>query len=380
MTFFDLLSIFYVLLGLRAIWTAARNWRAFSDEQLTAPDRHLARELAFFIFVPIGVFLHEVGHALATIQVGGQVVGFHYAFFYGYVVPRGNFTELQDWWIALSGNLISIGLGLLAIPLAVALPKTWQKYTALAFARWQLGWSLIGYPLLTLAGFQGDWITIYGSIPIFIAAPLFVTHAAFVLALWQIDRLPAVKRWEMSMFAGVTERLRPLDGAIAARPGAPEPLIERGNLFAEQAQFALALDDYRAALKREPQNARAHFNMAQVRLQQKRIGDAEKHFRAALARGESDPNLVAAAHYGVGMCLYQRGKLADAAREFDAAIARNSAVADFYFWRGTARRALRDDQNARNDFARAAELAALSNPELAARAREMMEASKQVYK
>ncbi len=373
MQFFDLLSLLYVFLGLRAIWSAARNWRAFTDDQLTPLDRNLARDLAFFIFVPIGVFFHELAHAVATIQVGGRVAGFHYAFFYGYVIPVGNFTALQEWWIALSGNLVSIAFGFLALPFVLLVRRVWLRYTLLTFVRIQVGWSLVGYPLLTLAGFQGDWITIYGALPLIITIPLFITHAAIVVALWQLDRLPIVKRWELSMYAGVSARLQPLDAAIAARPTAPDPLIERGNLFAQQAQFSLALDDYRAALKLDSQNPRALFNIGQLRLQQKRIGDAEKNFRAALARAESDPLAAARVHYGLAHCLHQRGKLRDALQEFDAAILRDASVPEFYFYRGTVRRALRDDQSARNDFARAAELAdAANNAELAARAREML--------
>ncbi|MCI0476439.1 MAG: M50 family metallopeptidase, partial [Anaerolineales bacterium] len=111
MPLFDIISLLYAFLGVRALWTLAKNWRAFTDAELTAFDRRLASDIAFFVFIPIGVFLHELGHALATLQVGGQVVEFHYALFYGYVVPRGNFTPLQEWWIALSGNLVSVLFG-----------------------------------------------------------------------------------------------------------------------------------------------------------------------------------------------------------------------------------------------------------------------------
>ena len=90
MGIFDLLSLFYAFLGIRAISTAIKNWRAFTDDQLTAVDRRLASELAFFVLIPIGVLFHELGHAAATYQFGGRVDwlngGFHYALFYGYVV------------------------------------------------------------------------------------------------------------------------------------------------------------------------------------------------------------------------------------------------------------------------------------------------------
>ena len=77
-------------------------------------------------------------------------------------------------------------------------------------------------------------------------------------------------------------------------------------------------------------------------------------------------------HYGLALCLFNRGGAQQAIPEFDQAIARASDVPEFYFWRGMARRAARDAANARNDFARAAELAATTNPALAAKAREMM--------
>jgi tetratricopeptide (TPR) repeat protein len=229
----------------------------------------------------------------------------------------------------------------------------------------------VGYPLLTFAGFEGDWTTIYFTNPLY-SIPLFIAHAALVIALWRIDRSALVKRWEVSLYAGAGEQLRGLDAAMAARPGAIDPIIARGNYFASQGQLDPAIADYRVALKLDPQNPRALCNIGQLRLMQKRYTEAEKNFHTALARAEGDPQLAGRVHYGLAQCLYHRGNAAQAIREFDQAIARVPAVAEFYFWRGVARRATRDDANARNDFARAAELAAVTNPELAARAREMM--------
>ncbi|MDE3089876.1 MAG: tetratricopeptide repeat protein [Chloroflexota bacterium] len=377
---FDLLSLFYVFIGLRAIWTLIKNWHAFTDDKLTAFDRQLASQIAFFVFIPIGVFFHELGHAAATYQVGGTIDwlggGFHYALFWGYVVPLGRFTPLEDWWIALSGNLVSVIYGFLPLIFLRFTNKAWIKYTILSFARIQLGWSLVGYPLLTFAGFEGDWTTIYFT-SLFLSIPLFVIHASLVAALWLFDRSTFVRRWEVGLYAGVGAQIRALDATIAARPGAVEPIITRGNFFASQNHIDLAIADYRAALKIDPQNSRALYNIGQLRLIQKRYTDAEKNFRAALARVESDPQLAARVHYGLGFCLYHHGGAAKALPEFDAAIARMPDVPEFYFWRGTARHATRDDANARNDFARAAQLAATTNPELAARAREMLVNGKQ---
>ncbi len=375
MGLFDLLSLFYVFLGARAVWTLVKNWRAFTDDALTAFDRNLAAQLAFFVFIPIGVFFHELGHAAATYQVGGTIDwfggGFHYALFYGYVIPLGRFTALQDWWIALSGNLVSVIYGFIPLIFLRFTNKAWMKYTVLAFARIQLGWSLVGYPLLTFAGFEGDWTTIYFT-SLLLGIPLFVSQAALVAALWITDRSVWLRRWEVSLYAGAGPQLKSLDATIAAHPGAVDPIILRGNFFASQNQVDLAIADYRAALKIDPQNSRALYNIGQIRLIQKRYGEAEKNFRAALPHADSDPHLVALVHYGLALCLYHHGGAPQAIPEFDQAIARAPNVPEFYFWRGTARRAAHDNANARNDFARAAQLAATTNPALAAKAQEML--------
>lgn len=360
MGLFDLLSLLYIFLGARAVWTLIKNWRAFTDDQLTAFDRRLASEIAFFVFIPIGVFLHELGHAAATYQMGGSIDwlggGFHYALFYGYVIPEGNFSPVQDWWIALAGNLVSVMYGFVPLIFLRLTDQAWLKYTILSFARIQLGWSLVGYPLITFAGFEGDWSTIYFTSPL-LGIPLFISQAALVLALFLIDRSIAVKRWEVSLYAGAREQINKLDAEIAARPGAIDPLIARGNFFAAQNQPDLATADYRSALKIDPQNARALYNLGQVRLQQKRYSEAEKNFRAALERANAEPLLAARTHFSLGICLYRRAGAQAALPEFDAAIERDATQPEFFYWRGTARRAMGDEQNAQNDFKRAEELA-----------------------
>jgi tetratricopeptide (TPR) repeat protein len=376
MQLFDLISLLYVILGARAVWTLSKNWRAFTDDELTAFDRRLASEIAFFVFIPIGVFLHELGHAAATYEVGGTINwfggGFHYALFYGYVIPEGRFTPLQDWWIALAGNLVSVVYGFVPLILLRVTDKAWLKYMVLAFARIQLGWSLVGYPLLTFAGFEGDWTTIYFT-SLLLSVPLFVTHASLVIALWLLDRSPFVKRWEFSLYAGVAQPLRQLDAATAARPGAIQPITDRGNFFAAYQQFELALTDYRAALKISPKHPTVLYDMGNVYQAQKRFTDAEKYFRAALQQPNLEPSFLGHAHFNLAFCLYMRGDVKHALPEFDQAIANVSDTPEFYLWRGMARRAAHDDANARADFERTVELAETTKPELAAHARGLLQ-------
>lgn len=394
-TLFDFLSLFYVVVGLRALWTLYQHRREFTDDDLTALDRRLASELAFFVFVPIGVLFHELGHAVATYQVGGTIDwlngGFHYALFWGYVIPEGDFSRLQDWWIALSGNLVSVIYGFIPLALLPLAHKNWIKYLLLSLARIQLGWSLVGYPLLTLTGIDSDWSTIYSTWTLALSVPTFIVHAALVVALWTLDRSARVKRWELNLYAGMGDALRKHDEAVTAhfdhatktvhltdRAVSPEglsALMARGNFFASHGEFALALNDYRAVLEVDPQNSRALYNIGQVHLQKKRLREAEKAFRSALPGAAGDPAIAGRLHYGLAMCLYQRGNAKAAIEEFDQAIARVPDVAEFYYWRGLARRQTRDDMAARNDFTRAAALAQSENPILAQQAQEMLKST-----
>jgi tetratricopeptide (TPR) repeat protein len=192
------------------------------------------------------------------------------------------------------------------------------------------------------------------------------------MALWLIDRSAFVKRWEVSLYAGARQQLELLEGAIKSQPGAADPIISRGNFYAASAQPDLAVADYQAALRLDPQNPRALYNIGQMKLIQKNFPQAEKKFRAALTQATSDPEIAGRVHYGLAMSLFHLGKPTEALPEFDAAIARVPDVPEFYFWRGTVRRSMRDDAKARADFGRAEELARVSNPDLAARARELL--------
>lgn len=388
---FDLLSLFYVFIGIRSVRELVKHWREFTDDDVTLFDRRLANQLAFFIFIPVGVLFHELGHAAATYQMGGTINwlggGFHYALFWGYVEPLGDFSARQDWWIALAGNLVSVVYGFLPLLLLPFVKKGWIKYTIVTLARIQLGWSLVGYPLITLTGIDSDWRTIYSPGTFDVGIPLFVFHVALVISLWLIDRSAWLKRWELSLFKGAGEQMKRFDAAVeqhfdkASRsihmdrpvpPAAVDALLARGNFYASHGEFSLAQIDYRSVLAADPQNVRALYNTGQIHLMQKHFGQAEKAFRAALGRAPGDPQIAGRLHYGLAMCLYHRGKAADSIPEFDQAIARVPDIADFYYWRGLARRQTRDNAAARNDFNRAAALAGEGNPALAQQAREML--------
>ncbi|MCH7928445.1 MAG: hypothetical protein IID03_10765 [Candidatus Dadabacteria bacterium] len=79
-TAFDLISIFYCVIAIGVIRRLIKNWEPFWDDVITPFDTRLVTEVSFFILIPIGVLLHELGHAVATWQAGGTVRNVHYTF------------------------------------------------------------------------------------------------------------------------------------------------------------------------------------------------------------------------------------------------------------------------------------------------------------
>jgi RimJ/RimL family protein N-acetyltransferase len=184
----DLFSAFYTVLSIDTIFRLAKNWNLVWDNSITAKDRFIIQRIAVFILIPIGVFFHELGHAIAIWQFGGEVVEFQWRIFWGYVVPRGNFTPEEVWWIAFSGNLISISFGILAILLIPLIKKAVVKELVYTFALLELVYSLIFYPVFSLTNFRGDWLIIYNfSIQPYPQITLGL-HLLLLLVLWRITK------------------------------------------------------------------------------------------------------------------------------------------------------------------------------------------------
>lgn len=195
---FDFISLIYLLYGLRSLWRLRQNWRGFWDDEITYEDRRLASELAFSILIPIGVFLHEAGHAVAVWFFGGVVVDFQWHVFWGYVVPSGSFSIAQFWWISLSGNLVSILIGLLPIPLVFTARRRIYGELIYAFVRQELFYSLVWYPVLSFAGFGGDWVTIYDFSISPYAHITLALHIGLLFGVRRLDNSPRAARWRIA--------------------------------------------------------------------------------------------------------------------------------------------------------------------------------------
>ena len=65
---FALLSLMYVVIGVRVIAQLVQRGKKVWDHTFTPEDRALVNQAAFFILIPISVALHELGHAIAVHQ------------------------------------------------------------------------------------------------------------------------------------------------------------------------------------------------------------------------------------------------------------------------------------------------------------------------
>lgn len=187
---FNILALIYLF---RSVQLSATVWRERQDirqEPLTPRKKSLADQASYFIAVPIGVLLHELGHAVAVWLSGGRVAEFGYRVFWGYVVPEGSFTSTQNWFIAVAGTLGSLAFGLGIWLLFRRASSSTVRYFALRAFRFQVYFALIYYPLFTLIGFIGDWRTIYdfGQTPVLSGATA-VAHAAILALFWYGSRI-----------------------------------------------------------------------------------------------------------------------------------------------------------------------------------------------
>jgi tetratricopeptide (TPR) repeat protein len=112
-----------------------------------------------------------------------------------------------------------------------------------------------------------------------------------------------------------------LDGAIAKasdslrqNPGELKTLVLRGDLYAKKRMWPEAQADFQTALKIDPENAYAKFDLAEIKLMQKQFADARPGFRDLVY----DPNLGDLAAYKVFLCDLFGGNRDDAAQRLRA--------------------------------------------------------------
>lgn len=223
---FNVISLLTIVASIIVLLELRRNWSTFWDDQVTLKDKELTSKLAFFVLVPIGVLFHEIGHSVATWQVGGTVETFRWFGFSGYIIPQGDFSLGERWWIFFSGNLVSILLGLIAIPLAFRIQKRIVAETLYAFAFLQLIYALIGYPLYSLLARLGDWVFIYNPLFQPYIYLLLATHLFLLYQLWQLHHSKKALTWRLSRTPQIFTNFEQLQAEQIQRPQDLQPQLD----------------------------------------------------------------------------------------------------------------------------------------------------------
>jgi tetratricopeptide (TPR) repeat protein len=361
--FSNLISVFYFFRSGQLALRIGRNWRDIRAEPLTREKHALAEQAAFFISVPPSVLIHELFHALAIWLFGGQVVEFAYRVFWGYVVPAGEFSPVQMFFIGLSGTLGSLLFGL-AIWLALRHnPSRTLRYFGLRSFRFQIYFSLLYYPLISLVLPIGDWRIIYSftATPYLSIATLLI-HAGLLLVFWRADRqgwfeMPAfdtvaaqtqyegaqrlsaagdpqaeLQVIETLRYGGAGHQARHrLEAYLQAHPNSADALLIRALMGAGGGQ----IDSKTAAAARQALDAGlsdshaayAHEMLARYHLSRNEWAAAEAELTAALA---DDLPLRSQAQmlYSRSQALRHQGRLDEAMRDSLTAVAIAESVGD----------------------------------------------------
>lgn len=223
---FNFITLLATLVFIYTLWELSVNWSTFWDKKVTIADQRLASQVAVFLLVPIGVLLHEVGHSIATWQVGGTVETFRWFIFSGYIIPAGNFSSWESWWISFAGNLVSIILIILPIPFIFNNRKRIIGEMLYAFVILQSIYTLIYYPIWSIFDKRGDWNTIYSSDFQPYTYVLLIAHLGLLWLLWKIFNSEKMLGWKLNRNLGASNQWHKLKLKESSRPNDLQPKLD----------------------------------------------------------------------------------------------------------------------------------------------------------
>jgi hypothetical protein len=226
-----IVSLIMGFVALRTLVQVIRDRKTLFDDNFTRADRQQMSVAAFLLLIPVSVFFHEVGHAVAIWWYGGEVTAFGFFFFFGFVGYRGITDVVELFWIALWGNIVSVALGLGALLLAFLRPmRAAINYLLIIFGMISILVSLVFYPMFDfMSDLHGDWTTIYSSETRGHAIGTGIVHGAILLGLiagWRIERVRL-------RFAEITG-LQPEEMRSIGRKQAEQEILQAARLAADQ--------------------------------------------------------------------------------------------------------------------------------------------------
>jgi hypothetical protein len=195
---FGLISLFYAVIGIGVIKKVIQRRKELFDYDFTPSDRALIDQAAFFILVPISVALHECGHAIMVKVFGGEITGFGYYVFAGYVSHQGFYTNAQMILIALAGPFVNLLLSVAAMalvllrkpPMRAAVNELLIEFAVISSIN-----ALVFYPILDFAtNLEGDWKQIYEGHDPSLSIGIGVFHVAILVGAYWLSRYPPFRR------------------------------------------------------------------------------------------------------------------------------------------------------------------------------------------
>lgn len=188
----DTVSVFYGLAGLYTLYRLVQNRTSFFDQVVTDEDINLIHMIGLFLLIPVGVLLHEAGHYFAAKTLGATAVELHHRGYWGFATYSAGpeFESSSELLVTAAGPLVSVLLAFSSLATAVVLPVRVVFKRTLAFFGVINGYHiLIGYPLLdAFSGHDGDFRTVYGSLPTFgivVVGLLHVSLLALLVLSWK---------------------------------------------------------------------------------------------------------------------------------------------------------------------------------------------------
>ena len=180
----DIQILVWLPLALICLKEVKENWRQIFDKDLTLSDRRALIKITLFFTYPVVVLIHEIGHALATIMLGGVVKELHFGIWWGYVLPVGDFSSLDHLLITLAGNVVQIAIGFLCLIAAVLVSSPPIVALLVYTGLYAIGGTAIIYALMSATDMYLDWSKIYASPHTEITSVVAVCHALIVAFLF----------------------------------------------------------------------------------------------------------------------------------------------------------------------------------------------------
>ena len=139
--------------------------------------------------------------------------------------------------------------------------------------------------------------------------------------------------------------LRTLTGILNKLDSA-DAYITRGDSYLSDGRHKRAFADYAAALRLNPNDARAHAGLGATRMDQRQLKDAIADFNVAIEMNPTDP----VSYRQRGICRGSTGDHENAIADFSDAIRLNNNDAMAYLFRGMAHAERKSFQQALHDF------------------------------